>query len=58
MEEIRDPHTLVRVRFLQPALPFGRGDQVELTWRDAEGLIRQRIAELVPLAPGREVETR
>lgn len=55
--ENRDPHTLVIVRFVQPARPFGIGDRVELTWRDAEGLIQQRIAELVE-DPQRLIETR
>ena len=56
--ETRDPHTLVVVRFLQRAIPFGPGDQVELTWRDAEGLVRQGIAALVQTPSGSEVETR
>ncbi len=56
--EVRDPHTLVIVRFLRRAYPFGPGDQVELTWRDAEGLIRQRVAELVDRHSPRGIETR
>jgi len=52
----RDPSALVVVRFLQAARPFGAGDHVELTWRDAEGLIARKVAELVPVHP--RVETR
>lgn len=57
MAEPRNPSELVIVRFLQPARPFGRGDQVELTWREAEGLIAQKVAELVPVHQ-RLIETR
>lgn len=47
-ETPRDPHALVTVRFLVQAKPFGRGDLLELPWRDAEGLLAQQIVELVP----------
>jgi hypothetical protein len=52
----RSPHTLVVVKFLAPAKPFGRGDHVELTWRDAEGLVARGLAAIVPLAS--EIEHR
>jgi len=53
----RSPTSIVLIRFLQPARPFGVGDLVELTWREAEGLIRQKVAELVePRTVG--IETR
>lgn len=57
MAETRDPHTLVTIRFLQPARPFGVGDHVEMTWREAEGLIAQGVAELVPVTRA-GIETR
>ncbi len=56
MAESHDPHALVVVRFLQPARPFGVGDLVELPRRDADGLVAQRVAEIVSVA--QTVETR
>lgn len=52
----RDPHALVVVRFLKPARPFGVGDLVELTWREAEGLLAQKVVELAAQSSG--IETR
>lgn len=56
MANPRPPHELVTIRFLQASRPFGRGDLLELSWREAEGLIALKVAELVPVRT--EIETR